>query len=186
MELIGETRDDAAGEAFDKTGKLLGLPYPSGPIIDKYAAEGDPHKFPLPEPKVQGYNFSFSGLKTAILYFLQEKQEEDPDFAARNIKDICASVQNRIISILLSKLKRAAKETGIREVAIAGGVSANRELRQRFSEMGDIHGWSTYIPRFEYCTDNAAMIAMAGYYKYLEGQFADQSVTPVARYPINS
>lgn len=186
MQLIGETRDDAAGEAFDKTGKLLGLPYPSGPIIDKWSAEGNPHAFSFPEPKIPGYNFSFSGLKTAILYFVQEKKQEDAAFINNNLADICASVQHRIISILLSKLKRAAKETGIKHVAIAGGVSANKELRQRFHDTGEEHGWSTYIPRFEYCTDNAAMIAMAGYYKHLDEQFTDQSVTPVARYPINS
>jgi len=185
MELIGETRDDAAGEAFDKTGKLLGLPYPSGPVIDKRAAEGNPHAFSFPEPKIPGYNFSFSGLKTSILYFVQEKEQEDPDFINNNMADICASVQYRIISILLSKLKRAARERGIDHLAIAGGVSANRELRQRFHDTGQERGWHTCIPRFEYCTDNAAMIAMAGYYKYLEGQFTDQSVTPVARYPIN-
>ena len=182
MEVIGETRDDAAGEAFDKTGKLLGLTYPAGPQIDKLAQQGNPHAFQFPEPKLEKYDYSFSGLKTAILYFLQDETAKDPDFVKKNLNDICASVQHRIVTILLQKLKRAARELRITELAIAGGVSANSELRKQFEALGQKHGWNTYIPKFEYCTDNAAMIAMAAHYKFLAKEFADQSVTPLARY----
>lgn len=182
MEVIGSTLDDAAGEAFDKTGKLLGLGYPAGPIIDQLAAQGKP-VFDFPEPKIPGLNFSFSGLKTAILYFLRDQLENDPDFIQKNLPDICASVQHRIVAFLLSKLRKAARKTGIREIAIAGGVSANSGLRSAFEAMGKKEGWNTYIPRFEYCTDNAAMIALAGYYKFLNGDFASQNVIPDARLP---
>jgi len=183
MELLGETIDDAAGEAFDKTGKLMGLDYPAGPLIDKFAKEGQAI-YEFPEPKIPGLNFSFSGLKTSILYFLRKQLKEDPDFIQKHRNDICASVQDRIVSILLKKLTRAAKETGIKEIAIAGGVSANSGLRQTLKDTGEELGWNTYIPRFEFCTDNAAMIAVTGYYKYLNGLFAEQNATPVARYHV--
>ncbi len=181
MEVIGETMDDAAGEAFDKSAKLLGLPYPGGPLIDKYAAAGDPHRFPFPEPQIPGLNFSFSGLKTAILYFLQDQTALDPGFVAANLSDICASVQGRIVSILLNKYRKAAKETSVADLCIAGGVSANSGLRKAFREMGTREGWRTFIPPFEYCTDNAAMIAITGHYKYLSGDFAPLSVSASAR-----
>jgi N6-L-threonylcarbamoyladenine synthase len=181
MEVIGETLDDAAGEAFDKSAKLLGLPYPGGPLIDKYAQEGNPTRFAFPEPQIPGLNFSFSGLKTAILYFLQDQTAKDPGFIAANLADICASVQGRIISILLNKYRRAARETGVTDLCIAGGVSANSGLRKAFQELGRKEGWNTFIPAFEYCTDNAAMIAITGYYKYLAGEFAPLSTSASAR-----
>jgi len=181
MEVIGETLDDAAGEAFDKSAKLLGLPYPGGPLIDKYARDGNPARFTFPEPQIPGLNFSFSGLKTAILYFLQDQTANDPDFIQANLKDICASIQARIVSILLNKLKKAARLTGVRDCCIAGGVSANGGLRTAFRELGKTEGWNTFIPPFEYCTDNAAMIAITGHYKYLAGDFADLSVSASAR-----
>ncbi len=180
MQVIGETLDDAAGEAFDKSAKLLNLPYPGGPLIDKYAKGGNADRFKFPEPKIAGLNFSFSGLKTAILYFIQEKQKEE-DFIQENLQDICASIQKRIVSILLNKLKKAAVETGIKNICIAGGVSANSELRTAFKTMGEERGWKTFIPPFEYCTDNAAMIAITAYYKFLEKDFSDLSVSPSAR-----
>jgi N6-L-threonylcarbamoyladenine synthase len=181
MEVLGQTLDDAAGEAFDKTGKLLGLEYPAGPIIDKLAQQGKP-VYDFPEPRIPDLDFSFSGLKTSILYFLKEKIKEDPEFIEQHLNDICASVQDRIVSILLKRLRKAARRTGIKEIAIAGGVSANSALRSGLSEMGRKEGWQTYIPKFEYCTDNAAMIAVAGYFKYQAGQFTDQSVQPAARF----
>ncbi|HEX9512705.1 MAG TPA: tRNA (adenosine(37)-N6)-threonylcarbamoyltransferase complex transferase subunit TsaD [Puia sp.] len=181
MKVIGETMDDAAGEAFDKSAKLLGLPYPGGPLIDKYAREGNATRFPFPEPQIPELNFSFSGLKTAILYFLQDHTAKDPDFITHNLNDICASIQSRIVSILLNKLKKAARQTGVKDLCIAGGVSANSGLRTAFREMGVRERWNTFIPSFEYCTDNAAMIAITGYYKYLEGDFADLSVSASAR-----
>ncbi len=181
MEVLGQTLDDAAGEAFDKTGKLLGLEYPAGPIIDKLAQQGKP-VYDFPEPRIPDLDFSFSGLKTSILYFLKEQIKEDPDFIQHHLSDICASVQDRIVSILLKRLRKAARRTGIKEIAIAGGVSANSALRSGLAEMGQKEGWQTYIPKFEYCTDNAAMIAVAGYFKYQAGQFTDQSVQPAARF----
>ncbi|HEV3326777.1 MAG TPA: tRNA (adenosine(37)-N6)-threonylcarbamoyltransferase complex transferase subunit TsaD [Puia sp.] len=181
MEVIGETLDDAAGEAFDKSAKLLGLPYPGGPLIDKYAREGSPTRFSFPEPQIPGLNFSFSGLKTAILYFLQDHTTKDPAFIRANLPDICASIQGRIISILLNKLKKAARQTGVKDLCIAGGVSANSGLRTAFREVGKAEGWNTFIPPFEYCTDNAAMIAITGHYKYLNGDFAPLSVSASAR-----
>jgi N6-L-threonylcarbamoyladenine synthase len=181
MKVIGETLDDAAGEAFDKSAKLLGLPYPGGPLIDKYAQTGDPRRFRFPEPQIPGLNFSFSGLKTAILYFLQEHQQKDPGFVQANMADICASVQDRIVSILMNKLVKAAKETGIKEIGIAGGVSANKGLRNALQQHGEKYGWKTYIPKFEYCTDNAAMIAITAWYKYLAGDFAGLDAVPSAR-----
>jgi len=181
MKVIGETLDDAAGEAFDKSAKLLGLPYPGGPLIDKYAQTGDPRRFKFPEPQIPGLNFSFSGLKTAILYFLQEHQQKDPGFVPANMADICASVQDRIVSILMNKLVKASKETGIKEIGIAGGVSANKGLRSALQQHGEKYGWKTYIPKFEYCTDNAAMIAITAWYKYLAGDFAGLDAVPSAR-----
>jgi len=181
MKVIGQTLDDAAGEAFDKSAKILGLPYPGGPLIDKYAKDGNPVKYKFPEPKIDGLNFSFSGLKTAILYFVRDEKLKNENFVAENINDICASIQSRIISILLNKLKKAADETGIKNICIAGGVSANSGLRSSFEEMGVKEDWKTYIPPFEYCTDNAAMIAITGYYKYLAGDFSDLSVSASAR-----
>ena len=181
MEVIGETLDDAAGEAFDKSAKLLGLPYPGGPLIDKYARKGDPGRFSFPEPQIPALNFSFSGLKTAILYFLRDGTAKDPGFIGDNLADICASIQQRIVSILLSKFRKAARETGVTDLCIAGGVSANSGLRKAFKEMGEREGWKTFIPPFEYCTDNAAMIAITGHYKYLAGDFALLSASASAR-----
>jgi len=194
MDVIGETIDDAAGEAFDKSAKLLGLPYPGGPLIDKYAARGNPDRFRFPEPKVPDLDFSFSGLKTAILYFLQNAgtsqvyreeflatEEDRQNFIRENLADICASIQHRIISILLSKLKKASLQTGITNICLAGGVSANSGLRKAFEEMGKRYKWRTFIPPFEYCTDNAAMISATGYYKHLAGQHTDLSVSAMAR-----
>lgn len=194
MKVIGETIDDAAGEAFDKSAKLLGLPYPGGPLIDKYAKEGNPDRFKFPEPNIPDLNFSFSGLKTSILYFLQNAgksnlykeefaatEEEKKEFIQNNLADICASIQHRIITILLNKLKKASLETGIVDICLAGGVSANSGLRKAFEEMGRKYHWNTFIPAFQYCTDNGGMIAITGYYKYLEGQFADLSVGSTAR-----
>jgi N6-L-threonylcarbamoyladenine synthase len=181
MKVIGQTLDDAAGEAFDKSAKILGLPYPGGPLIDKYAKAGNPEKYKFPEPKIEGLNFSFSGLKTAILYFIRDQKLINEHFVKENISDICASIQSRIVSILLNKLKKASMETGIKNICIAGGVSANSGLRNEFEKMGIEQGWKIYIPPFEYCTDNAAMIAIAGYYKYKAGIFEDLSVIPYAR-----
>jgi N6-L-threonylcarbamoyladenine synthase len=194
MQVIGQTIDDAAGEAFDKSAKLLGLPYPGGPLIDKYAKLGNPLAYKFPEPRIEGLDFSFSGVKTSILYFLQNagssnvyKEEfkvteaERLAFIEENMPDICASVQHRIVSILLNKLKKATEITGIKNTCIAGGVSANSGLRAAFQELGERLGWKTFIPRFEYCTDNAAMIAITGYYKYLDEDFASLDVTPAAR-----
>ncbi len=181
MEVLGQTIDDAAGEAFDKTGKLLGLEYPAGPIIDRLARLGTP-KYDFPEPKIKELDFSFSGLKTSILYFLKKQLKQDPNFIEDNLNDICASVQNRIVSILMGKLKKASDQTGIKEIAIAGGVSANSALRNALKSDGERHGWNTYIPQFQYCTDNAAMIAITGYHKFLKGEFVGQEITPMARY----
>ncbi len=181
MKVIGQTLDDAAGEAFDKSAKILGLPYPGGPLIDKYAGNGSPDKYKFPEPKIEGLNFSFSGLKTAILYFVNDHKEKNKNFVAENMADICASIQSRIISILLNKLKKASQQTGIKDICIAGGVSANSGLRKALGELGQKEGWNTFIPAFEYCTDNAAMIAITAYHKYLAGQFEDLSVVPSAR-----
>ncbi|MBU3715400.1 MAG: tRNA (adenosine(37)-N6)-threonylcarbamoyltransferase complex transferase subunit TsaD, partial [Ferruginibacter sp.] len=194
MQVLGETIDDAAGEAFDKSAKLLGLPYPGGPLIDKYAQAGDPGRFKFPEPNVAGLDFSFSGLKTSILYFLQNAgksnvykeeftstDEEKMRFIEQNLPDICASIQYRIVSILLNKLKKASLQYSINEICIAGGVSANSGLRSALKELGEKQGWNIYIPSFQYCTDNAAMIAMMGYYKYLAGEFCGIDVPPSAR-----
>lgn len=182
MEVIGETTDDAVGEAFDKSAKILGLPYPGGPLVDKYSKEGNPKAFKFPIPKVEGLNFSFSGFKTAVLYFIQRETKKDPEFIEKNLKDICASIQYTIIQILMEKLKKAVKETGIKQVAIGGGVSANSGIRQAMKDAEKRWGWKSFIPKFEYTTDNAAMIGIAGYYKYLSEDFADYSITAQSRY----
>lgn len=181
LKVIGETIDDAAGEAFDKTAKLLGLPYPGGPLIDKYAATGDPLKFKFAEPQIPELNFSFSGLKTSVLYFLQKETKANADFIKDNLSHLCASIQYTIITILLKKIKKAVIETGINKVCIAGGVSANSGLRKALQEYGAKYGWQTFIPSFEYCTDNAGMIAITAYYKYLNNDFASLNVSPSAR-----
>ncbi|MBP6430533.1 MAG: tRNA (adenosine(37)-N6)-threonylcarbamoyltransferase complex transferase subunit TsaD [Ferruginibacter sp.] len=194
QQIIGETIDDAAGEAFDKSAKLLGLPYPGGPLIDKYAVIGNPTRFKFPEPQIANLNFSFSGLKTSILYFLNNAgtsnvykeefkvtEEEKKKFIAENLADICASIQHRIVSILLNKLKKAVQQTGVTQVCLAGGVSANSGLRKAFEELGKKMNWQTYIPPFEFCTDNAGMIAITAYYKYLENDFVDLGVSANAR-----
>jgi len=184
MQVIGQTTDDAAGEAMDKTSKILGLPYPGGPLIDKYARLGNRHAYKFPEPQIPGFDFSFSGLKTAILYFIQDNVKLNPNFIAENMNDICASVEYRIATILLNKLKKAADEYGIKDIALAGGVSANTGLRQGLLQMGEQNGWNCFIPKLEYCTDNAAMIAIAGYHKYLKGDFVGQDIAPLARMPL--
>ncbi|MCB0700635.1 MAG: tRNA (adenosine(37)-N6)-threonylcarbamoyltransferase complex transferase subunit TsaD [Chitinophagales bacterium] len=181
MEVIGETMDDAAGEAFDKTAKMLGLPYPGGPMVDKLAAAGYEKRFTFPIPNIEGYDFSFSGIKTAVLYFLQEQTKADPEFVAKNMNDICASVQHTIIKFLLLKLEKAAKDLGVQHLGIAGGVSANSGLRKAFAELCDHNGWQSYIPEFQYCTDNAAMIGITAHYKYLAGKFASLDVSPTAK-----
>lgn len=178
LEVIGETIDDAAGEAFDKTAKLLGLPYPGGPLIDRYAKLGDPLKFKFAEPQIPELNFSFSGLKTSVLYFLQK---QEPGFIEANKNDLCASVQHTIVQILLKKLAKAVQQTQVKQVCIAGGVSANSGLRNGLIEMGQKRGWKTFIPDFSYCTDNAAMIAITAYHKFQQGDFVSLSVNPSAR-----
>ncbi|GAB3644278.1 tRNA (adenosine(37)-N6)-threonylcarbamoyltransferase complex transferase subunit TsaD [Spirosoma arcticum] len=184
MTIIGQTQDDAVGEAFDKSAKLLGLPYPGGPLIDKYAQGGNPLAYRFPMGDMPELNFSFSGIKTAILYFLRDNTKANPDFIAQHLPDICASIQHTLVQMLLTKLKRAARETGIREIAIAGGVSANSGLRTTLTQLGAEQGWTVYIPRFEYCTDNAAMIAMAARFKYEQGTFTPQTVSPMPRMSI--
>lgn len=181
MEIIGETTDDAVGEAFDKSAKILGLPYPGGPLIDKHAKLGNPKAFAFTKPKVPGLDFSFSGLKTAILYFIQKKKLENPNFIEENLDDICASIQFTIIEILMDKLKLAVKETGITQIAIGGGVSANSGIRTRLKETEEKYGWKTFIPKFEYTTDNAAMIGIVGYQKYLSSRFETSEVVSKAR-----
>ena len=183
MEIVGETLDDAAGEAFDKTAKILNLPYPGGPLIDKYAKTGKADRFKFPEPQIPELNFSFSGLKTAILYFIKDSLTKNPDFLNENLEDICASVQQRIVSILLNKLEKAVNQYQVRDIAIAGGVSANSGLRSGLLTLGEKNNWNVFIPKFEYCTDNAAMIAIAGYYKYLNKDFVGQDIAPLARMP---
>lgn len=186
MQVLGETLDDAVGEAFDKSAKLMGLPYPGGPLVDKNAQLGNPRAFDFPKPKVEGLNFSFSGLKTSILYFIQRETKKNPDYITENIADICASVQFTILEILMDKLKLAVKQTGIEQVAIGGGVAANSGIRARLKDAEETLGWKTFIPKFQYCTDNAAMIGIVGYLKFLEKQFTDQSVGAKARYAIGS
>tara|TARA_Y100000588_G_scaffold369452_1_gene438494 strand:+ start:28866 stop:29888 length:1023 start_codon:yes stop_codon:yes gene_type:complete len=184
MEVLGETIDDAVGEAYDKSGKILGLGYPAGPEIDKRAQLGNPKAYKFTKPKVDGLNFSFSGLKTAILYFVQRETKANPNFVEENLNDICASIQYTIVGILMDKLKLAVKQTGIKHIAIGGGVSANSGIRKALKDAEKKHGWTTYIPKFEYTTDNAAMIAIVGYLKYLEKDFSDFDVMATARLKI--
>lgn len=181
MEIIGQTIDDAAGEAFDKCAKVMGLPYPGGPLIDKLAKEGNENAFTFSKPRIADYDYSFSGLKTSFLYFLRDQIKINPEFIEENKADICASLQKTIIDILMDKLIKASKDTGIKEIALAGGVSANSGLRDRISAMANKHNWVTYIPKFAYTTDNAAMIAINGYYKFLKKEFVGQEVAPFAR-----
>ena len=181
MEIVGTTIDDAAGEAFDKCAKVMGLPYPGGPVIDRYAKQGDPQRFRFARPSVDGFDYSFSGLKTSFLYFLRDQMAENPDFITQNTADLCASLQATIIDILLNKLVKASKHFGIRDIAIAGGVSANSGLRTAITEEGERRGWRTFLPEMKFTTDNAAMIAIAGLFKYEQGEFASMDVTPVAR-----
>ena len=185
MEVLGETLDDAVGEAYDKSAKILGLPYPGGPLVDKYAQLGNPKAFKFTKPKVDGLNFSFSGLKTAILYFIQKKVKENPNFIEENLNNICASIQHTIVEILFDKIKLAVKETGIKHIAIAGGVSANSEIRKVLKETETKFGWTTYIPQFQFTTDNAAMIAIVGYLKYLEDDFSEREITATARLKVS-
>ena len=185
MEILGETIDDAVGEAYDKTAKILGLPYPGGPLIDKYAKTGEA-AYKFSKPKVKEHHFSFSGLKTGILYFIQKEVKKNPNFIEENLENICASVQNTIAEILMDKIKKAVKETGIKQIAIAGGVSANSEIRKRLKDAQKHFGWTAYIPKFEYTTDNAAMIAVTAYQKYRLGLFDDQSITANPRLKVNS
>lgn len=185
MEVIGQTIDDAAGEAFDKCAKVMGLPYPGGPLIDKLAKEGNPKAFVFSKPRIQGLDYSFSGLKTSFLYLLRDEIAKDPGFIDKNQADLCASLQFTIIEILLAKLKLASEQTGIKEIAVAGGVSANSGLRSALLNMADKQGWNMFIPPFKFTTDNAAMIAITGYYKYLNGNFASQDVVPFSRVVIN-
>lgn len=180
-EIIGQTIDDAAGEAFDKCAKVMGLPYPGGPLIDKYAKVGNPNAFNFNKPKIADLDYSFSGLKTSFLYFLRDRVNEHPHFIDENTPDICSSIQKTIIEILMDKVKLAAKQTGIKHVAIAGGVSANSGLRETMVQTGEALGWEVFIPEFKYSTDNAAMIAIAGYYKFLDGQFGELNAAPYAR-----
>lgn len=184
MDVLGETLDDAVGEAFDKSAKILGFPYPGGPLIDKFAGEGNPLAFEFPIPKVADLNFSFSGLKTSILYFIQKETAKNPDFIASHKADICASIQHTIVEILMRKIKKAVTQTGVREIAIGGGVSANSGIRTALTNAAKKHGWTTHIPKFEYCTDNAAMIGIVGYLKYLNQDFTHQKVAAKARYII--
>lgn len=181
MQIIGQTIDDAVGEAFDKSAKILGLPYPGGPLVDKYAQLGNPKAYAFTKPKVGDLDFSFSGLKTAVLYFIQNQQKENPNFIEENRADICASIQHTIVSYLMDKLKNAAKQTGIKEIAIAGGVSANSGIRNALKEAETKYGWKTHIPKFEYCTDNAAMIAITGELKYKNKMFTDMKTVSKAR-----
>ena len=182
MQVLGQTTDDAAGEAFDKAAKIMGLPYPGGPLVDKYAQNGDVNAFKFPTPKVPGLDFSFSGIKTSFLYLIRDGVKVDSSFVTRRQADLCASFQYAIVTILLDRLKLASEQTGIKEIAIAGGVSANSGLRNALKEMGTKAGWNIHIPKMEYCTDNAAMIAITGYYKFLKKEFASVDTTPLARY----
>ena len=181
MEIIGQTIDDAAGEAFDKCAKVMGLPYPGGPVVDKLAKLGDADKFKFNKPRIDGYDYSFSGLKTSFLYFLRDELKKDANFIEKNKEDLCASLQRTIVEILMDKLRLAAKDTTINEIAVAGGVSANSGLREAFVAHAQKYGWTIHIPKFEYTTDNAAMVAISGYYKYLDNDFCDKSVVPYAR-----
>lgn len=184
MEIIGKTIDDAAGEAFDKCAKVMGLGYPGGPVVDRLAKLGNPNRFTFSKPRMDGYDYSFSGLKTSFLYFLRDELKKDPDFIETNKNDLCASLQKTIVDILMDKLYQASVHLKIKEVAVAGGVSANSGLRNAFEEFSRRHGWKIHIPKFAYTTDNAAMVAITGYYKYLNGEFAAPDVAPYARVSI--
>lgn len=184
MKVIGQTQDDAVGEAFDKAAKLMDLPYPGGPLIDEYAKQGNPKAYKFSETVMPGLDFSFSGIKTSFLYFLRDEKSKNPDFVTANLNDICASFQHQLIKMLLTRLEQASRQTGIREIAIAGGVSANSGLRKALQDLAGKENWKVFIPAFEYCTDNAAMIAMAAHYKFLKEEFCGLDVTPLARMPI--
>jgi N6-L-threonylcarbamoyladenine synthase len=184
MEVIGQTRDDAAGEAFDKAAKIMDMPYPGGPLIDQYAQSGDAFVFKFPETSMPGLDYSFSGIKTAFLYFIRDEKKKNPNFIKENLNDICASLQHTLVSMLLSKLEKASEQTGIRQIAIAGGVSANSGLRKALHTLAEKRKWRIFIPAFEYCTDNAAMIAIAAHYKFLQKDFTTFGVTPLARMPV--
>ncbi|SKC86958.1 tRNA (adenosine(37)-N6)-threonylcarbamoyltransferase complex transferase subunit TsaD [Ohtaekwangia koreensis] len=184
MEVIGQTQDDAVGEAFDKAAKIMGLPYPGGPLIDKYAQLGNPKAYKFSETVMPGLDFSFSGIKTAFLYFLRDEKVKNPNFVEEHVNDICASIQQHLVTMLLKRLLQASEQTGIKDIAIAGGVSANSGLRKELKALGDAKGWNVFIPAFEYCTDNAAMIAVAAHYKYLKQEFCSLDVTPLARMPL--
>jgi len=184
MKVLGQTQDDAVGEAFDKAAKIMGLPYPGGPLIDKYAEQGDPKRFKFSDTVMPGLDFSFSGIKTSFLYFLRDEKKKNPNFIEENLNDICASIQAQLVKMLITRVEQASKQTGIRQVAIAGGVSANSGLRKKLLETGDRLGWQVFIPAFEYCTDNAGMIAMAAHYKFLKGEFCALDVAPLARMPL--
>jgi len=181
LEVLGQTIDDAAGEAFDKTAKLMGLPYPGGPLIDKFAKDGNPNAFTFAKPQIPDLDFSFSGLKTSVMYFLNKEKQKDPDFVEKNKLDLCASIQQTIIDILMKKVKKAVEQTGIKQICIAGGVSANSGLRNALTQYGERYGWKTFCPPFQYCTDNGGMIAITGYYKFLENDFSDMKISPTAR-----
>lgn len=181
MEVIGTTQDDAVGEAFDKSAKLLDFPYPGGPLIDKYAKDGNPEAYKFPHTAMPGLSFSFSGIKTAFLYFLRDQKKADAHFIEKNLNDICASIQRHLVNMLLEKVRKASEQTGINRIAIAGGVSANSDLRSQLQLEADKRGWQTFIPAFQYCTDNAAMIAITGYFKYLAGEFAQLDIEPLPR-----
>jgi N6-L-threonylcarbamoyladenine synthase len=185
MEVIGETQDDAVGEAFDKAAKIMGLPYPGGPLIDKYAQEGNPNTFSFSETVMPGLDFSFSGIKTAFLYFLRDEKKKNANFVDDNLYDICASLQRHLVKMLLTRVEQASQQTGINRIAIAGGVSANSALRKSLQELASKKNWEVFIPAFEYCTDNAGMIAMAAHYKFLKSEFCNIDVTPLARMPLN-
>lgn len=184
LEIMGETLDDAIGEAFDKSAKLMGMPYPGGHLIDKLAREGNPNAFKFPIPKVKGFDFSFSGLKTSILYFVRRELEKNPNFIEENKADLSASIQHTIVKIVMQKLRKAVAKTGIKEIAIGGGVAANSGIREALKEAEKKDGWKTHIPKMEYCTDNAAMIGIVGYLKYIDKRFSDQGITATARYPL--
>lgn len=185
MEVIGETQDDAVGEAFDKAAKIIGLPYPGGPMVDKYAQLGNAKAFKFSETDMPALDFSFSGIKTAFLYFIRDEKKKDEQFVEKNLNDICASIQQHLVNMLLKKLERASEQTGIKEMAIAGGVSANSGLRKSLQELALKRNWNVYIPEFQYCTDNAGMIAIAAHHKYLRGEFSALDVSPLARMPLS-